>query len=148
MIIDPAFYYAVFEHHKWNSCTNKHNINFGSLNMTVQRMPNILQYVLQYALAVSYRIAIRLQPQYPPLMYCQTFGPAVGSLPLFLFAKSKFHGIVYCSQSPYFVILQCYWALFHLAQFYCKGYSGTFCCLNFLSFLLACSKIHLRKTQV
>ena len=46
---------------------NKHNINFGSLNMTVQRMPNILQYVLQYALAVSYRIAIRLQPQYPPL---------------------------------------------------------------------------------
>ena len=47
---------------------NKHNINFGSLNMTVQRMPNILQYVLQYALAVSYRIAIRLQPQYPPLV--------------------------------------------------------------------------------
>ena len=47
---------------------NKHNINFGSLNMTVQRMPNILQYVLQYALAVSYRIAIRLQPQYPPLL--------------------------------------------------------------------------------
>ena len=46
---------------------NKHNINFGSLNMTVQRMPNILQYVLQYAVAVSYRIAIRLQPQYPPL---------------------------------------------------------------------------------
>ena len=45
----------------------KHNINFGSLNMTVQRMPNILQYVLQYALAVLYRIAIRLQPQYPPL---------------------------------------------------------------------------------
>ena len=35
--------------------------------MIVQRMPNILQYVLQYALAVSYRIAIRLQPQYPPL---------------------------------------------------------------------------------
>ena len=49
---------------------NKHNINFGSLNMTVQRMPNILQYVLQYALAVSYRIAIRLQPQYPPLYIC------------------------------------------------------------------------------
>ena len=47
---------------------NKHNINFGSLNMTVQRMPNILQYVLQYALAISYRIAIRLQPQYPPLV--------------------------------------------------------------------------------
>ena len=35
--------------------------------MTVQRMPNILQYVLQYALAVSYRIAIHLQPQYPLL---------------------------------------------------------------------------------
>ena len=50
---------------------NKHNINFGSLNMTVQRMPNILQYVLQYALAVSYRIAIRLQPQYPPLRMMQ-----------------------------------------------------------------------------
>ena len=52
---------------------NKHNINFGSLNMTVQRMPNILHYVLQYALAVSYRIAIRLQPQYPPLTVTSQF---------------------------------------------------------------------------
>ena len=68
MIIDPAFYYAVLNIINEILAPNKHNINFGSRNMTVQRMPNILQYVLQYALAVSYRIAIRLQPQYPPLI--------------------------------------------------------------------------------
>ena len=68
MIIDPAFIMQFLNIINEILAPNKHNINFGSLNMTVQRMPNILQYVLQYALAVSYRIAIRLQPQYPPLL--------------------------------------------------------------------------------